>query len=146
MPFIIPVLASIGSFLAANAPAITAAATLAGTGVSVGETLSNLPSGGGTQAQPTQPQPSAAAASATDPRAALIAAQAPNVQSQTGGALAPASFSDMLARLTGNPGEGGGVQNILFGSGGQGLSDAYASLTNPLQGNSPTLTQPQGGP
>ena len=142
MPFILPILASVGSFLAANAPAITAATALAGTGVSVGETLANPPGGGG-GATPSLAAPAAPTAPpATAPSAAYIASQAPNVQSQVGGTLAPASFSEMLASLTGNPGQASGIQQQLFGgSGGQGLTDLAASLTQPQQ----STTQPGGG-
>ena len=139
MAFIIPVLASIGSFLAANAPAITAAASLATAGTTIGETLANQPSSGPAQPPAVAAPPSAAAPSPTSPTAAYIASKAPDVQSQVGGALAPPSFSDLLARLTGNPGQGGAVEQQIFGSsGGLGLSDMYASL-QPIQ----SLTQPQ---
>lgn len=140
MPFLAPVIA----FLAANAPAITAAAAIAGTGVSVGETLANQPGGGPAQpAAPAQPQVQPAQPAGTNPAlASLIAQQAPTAQAQTGGSLAPPAFSELVANLTGNPGDTQGVQNVLFGQGGQGLSDMLSQLSPaPAQ----SLTTPTGG-
>lgn len=140
MGFLAPVIA----FLAANAPAITAAATLAGTGVTIGETLANQPGG---PAQPATPQPTQPAQPATtQPSAAQQAAiqqEGSNVQAATGGSLAPASFSQMAASLTGNPGDAQTAQQVLFGGqGNQGLSDMLAQLSPPP---AQSLTTPQGG-
>lgn len=125
--------------LIAALPAIAAAVGIAGTGVTIGETLANQPSGA-----PQPVQPPTTAPTAQQPTAAQIASlnqQGSNVQSQTGGSLAPASFSQMAANLTGNPGDAQTAQQVLFGQGGQGLSDMIAQLN---QAPAQSLTQPQG--
>lgn len=52
---------------------------------------------------------------------------APDVQSATGGALADKSFSQMVAELSGSPGDIGLAQQTIFGSGTPGQNSGLAS-------------------
>lgn len=121
---------------------IPAIAAIVGTGVSVGETLANQPSGGPSP-QPTPTAPTTPTTTANPQLAAQLAAQqSGNLQAATGGSLAPPAFSEMLANMTGNPGDTQSIQNLVFGSGNQGLSDMISQLSPaPAQ----SLTTPQGG-
>jgi hypothetical protein len=69
---------------------------------------------------------------------------APDAQAQTGGSLTDTAFSDLVARLIGQPGDTTNVHNALFGGSGTegapGLSDAVSTLSNPLQPQEFSLT------
>jgi hypothetical protein len=110
MPFLAPVI----GFIAANAATIGAIASVAGAGVSIGETLSNRP--GQPQQQQVEPtavgdlstpgkeQATANASTAAQQKAA-IARQYPNLQEQLGGAVAPDYLISQAATEAGAPGE-----------------------------------------
>jgi len=99
MPFLAPVVA----FLAANAPAIGAAASIAGAGTSIGEAIANS-SGPKTPGAPTPTPPNAQQLAQ---QKALVAQQAPNVVGATSGLASPgydALIAQILAGTLGQPG------------------------------------------
>lgn len=95
MPFLLPALGAIGSFFAANAPAIGAAASVAGTGASIGLDIANS---SGAPKDLTTPAPvtaPTAPAGPTAPSAPQITAAA-NTQAATGGGASPAYLQSLL--------------------------------------------------
>jgi len=126
MPQIIPILTSIGSWLAANSGAIAAGSAIAGAGTTIGSTIANAVSGSSDQsgqpgqgqnapaATPTPPDPSQAAGveSANRAKQALIArGQLPGLQDQTGGSLSPDYYNTMAQEFSGGFGANPGTTN-----------------------------------
>ena len=142
MPFLLPVFAAVGSFIAANAPAIAAVSSVVGTGVSVGETLANQP-GGGSPMTTAAATPTAQTPSTTAAQKASVASAAPNIQSASGGSLSPEYWAGMLGTQTGvgaDPQGQGNIQAIInqaFGLGAPGQTGLGNSGTSP-SGNSIT--------
>jgi hypothetical protein len=97
-------------------PAIAAIAALAGTGITVGETLANQPSG-----KPPTATPAPAVSPAMAPQIkAAISGQDANIQAQTGGSLSP----DYLTQIA----------PILAGTAGPGTSGIAQGATNTFTG------------
>jgi hypothetical protein len=86
-------------------PMLAAIAGLAGTGVSIGETVAN--SGGGAPTTPTTPTPTPPSAQALAQQKALVSQQLPNVVGATSG-LANPSYDSLIAQiLSGITGQSG---------------------------------------
>ena len=118
MGFLLPILTTIGSFFAANAPAITAGSALAGAGASIGSTISNSLSSGGTPSVSTPPnvgpllsQPVTTPSPGPQPQQ-VYSANA-NEQASTGGSfgLSPQAQSALVDLLS----SGGSAGGVNFG-------------------------------
>lgn len=131
--------------IASTIATVAAIASLAGTGISVGETLANQP-GSSTPKPPTQAQNDTSAAATRKSQEASLSSQFPNLQAQVGGALSPdayvqlaqilsgqagqpgigASSSDLITKLAGNNSN----TSISAGSGGTGGGGGVAGLSS----------------
>lgn len=109
---------------------IAAIASLAGTGIGLGETLANQPSA----PKPVTPSAADTAASADKTKRDQLAAlgqQTPNIQAATGGSLSPDAWAQLAAILSGQAGATGIgasqqdlVQKLLTGNSGGGTVTA----------------------
>lgn len=88
-------------------PVIAAIAGLAGTGISVGETLANSGGGAPSPTTPTTPAPTPPNAQALAQQKALVSQQTPNVVGATSGLASPgydSLIAQILAGTLGQPG------------------------------------------
>jgi len=137
-------LAPIVAFIAENAATIGAIATVAGTGFTVGETLSHQ--GGGATPSATAPgsqsqqQAQANAVTQAEQKAA-IARQFPNLQEQLGGAVAPDYLINEASTIAGAPGQ----TNVGAQAFQQFLGDKSLTASNIAGLNSPTVPSSGGG-
>lgn len=102
--------------LLAILPTIAAIAGIAGTGISLGETLSNLPGGTPTPAPPTQAQNDANAVATRKAQETSVSSAFPTLQAQTGGSLSPEATVQLATLLTNNagaPGIGASTQDLI---------------------------------
>ena len=148
MPFLLPVFAAIGPFLAANAPAIAAAASLAGAGATIGTDIYQARASSDAQqaqmdALAKAGAPTAQSAATATAQKASVSSAAPNIQSASGGSLSPEYWAGMLGTQTGvgaDPQGQGNIQAIInqaFGLGAPGNSGFASGGTAP-GGNSIT--------
>lgn len=120
---------------------IAAIASLAGTGIGLGETLANQP---GTP-KPVTPSPAQTADTANKTKQDQIAAlsqQTPNIQAATGGALSPDAWAQLSALLSGqasNPGIGSSQQDLVTKL-LTGNSGGTVSAGNNIPGSTPGST------
>jgi hypothetical protein len=130
-----PFLAPIGAFLAANAPAIGAAAAIAGAGTTIGNTIyqdMNMPSG---QPSPSSPPPPTAAQNIAaevakrQQQALLVRQQQPGLVANTGGSLSDQTYQTESSQMAGIPG--------AFGAGGVDLN-SILKLLGGSSGGPPT--------
>lgn len=145
-------LAPLGAWIAANAPlleGIAAVASTAGAGIGVAESISQR--NAAAQAyqqqlqaqqqaqQQSQQQQAAANAQAQAQQKAAISRQAPNMQEQLGGSVAPDYYAQQLATETGAAGQ----SNVGMDAFRQFLGDRNLQL-DPAQGGL-TTTASAGG-
>lgn len=122
-------------------PVIAAIVGIAGTGVSLGESLANQPGTPKPPAAPTVAQTTPEATATADAQKAAIAQQFPNIQAQTGGTLSPDAFLQ-LAQLSsgqaGQPGVSGTnvdlIQKLLTGATG-GVFAGGGAGSSPVPGS-----------
>lgn len=129
--------------LIALLPAVLA---LAGTGIGLGESLSNQPS----SPKPVTPSPADTAASADKTKQNQLAAlgqQTPNIQAATGGSLSPDAWAQLAAILSGEAGATGIgasqqdlVTKLLTGNSGGGTVTAGNNASGGTPGTQGGLT------
>ena len=123
------ILATVGTFLATNAPAIGAASAIAGAGTTIGSTIANAVSGPGTPGAPTVPTTPPPNAQAQQNLNARVGQQEPNVIGATSGLANPAYDSliaQILAGTVGQPGSNAAGASAT----GQQFSAANSQPTN----------------
>ena len=129
------IIATIGSFFAANAPAIGAASALAGAGTSIGEAIAN--SGKQPPTPGTLPGPTPPNAQQLLQQRAAVAQQEPNVVSSTSGLASPeysSLISQILAGVLGQPGANAAGASA---TGQQNFTPANSQATNSVVQGSP---------
>lgn len=92
---------------------VAAIASLAGTGIGLGETLANQP---GSPKPPSLADTTASADKTKQSQIAALSQETPNIQAATGGSLSPDAWAQLAAILSGqagNPGIGASQQDLV---------------------------------
>ena len=98
------ILGTIGAFFAANAPAITAGASLAGAGTAIGSTIANSVGGPPTSTTPTTPTLPTLTPQQMQQASQQATTAGANSQANTGQGLSPSAQSALIDQLYGTPG------------------------------------------